>query len=156
MRAPAIVLATSVALAVVLTACASEGAEPTTVQLSTFEPSNAAWTRGTLEVVPKSGNRSIISLDFSMPRGEIESLIIKTRSKSIDISKEASQLPEPYPLRSQAWIYRANKEGMVEDAVITIPFKSRGDNCMALRIHLTGSGVADLSRIAAPNVRCEQ
>jgi hypothetical protein len=128
---------------------------PEPVVIMTNEPSNAPWVHGTIDVVLRKNGKAALSLDFSMPRGKIDSMVLRSKDWKVDITDRVSMLEEPYPLRSQAWIHKMDAEGTISDAALLLPFGPGGGQCQIMRIHVVGGRISEAGIVPAQSSQCE-
>jgi hypothetical protein len=130
--------------------------KPEAVVITSYDPSGIAWGRGSIAVVLKKNGGLAVGLDYSMPNGRLVSMTIRGTTWVVDVSKAVSNLDDPYPLRSQVWIYKMDARGNVDEMTLEMPFGGEGKQCRAIHFHLVKGKLTESGIGPAADMQCGQ
>jgi hypothetical protein len=153
MRNPITLLACSILL--IVTPISQLGAaQPGTVSILDYVPSDTPWGHGSLSIVLKANGQVALGMDFMETGRKLSSLILKGKGWNVVLTPIVSELPDPYPLRTQAYVKKAYGDGNVEIVEIAIPFGD-ADTCKAMSIIVEDGKVLKSEVAAATDSQCE-
>jgi hypothetical protein len=152
----------TITVLVTLTATFSMGMTPIfasdqpdeTVVIVNYDPSPTVWTRGSLAIVMRRDGTLAVGLDFNMPNGRLERLVLSGSHWTLDVSKEVSTLDYPYPLRAQAYVHKIDDTG-VHEFGLALPFGKPGEACQEMVLEVVNGQLTHHEIGAANEAQCE-
>lgn len=112
------------------------------------EPSNAAWTGGSLVLLAQDTEEPVLTLSFKMPRGRLTSMIISGRDWALDLTRQVSGLETPFPTRAQARLRKVDSKRNIKELWLSLPYGL--DKCSELEFEIVNGRL--VQTIGAPLV----